>query len=394
MTISNMLCKHLGRELIVESEENKGTTFTFWVKCDNGDGSPFKKRGLNMGDRSRSFRDLTRLIPHPKLSRVPKVVAAAAEPSEESENLVSEFAGEKEIKEVIRSRPKKSMTSLGSATHESLSRQDTRKTLRSSQKTNETIQKYLKQQSSFADRHNKRKTMGVVTSAESKELALETPKLLARRLNRLPKLSSPITKASVEFEDITASSEQAKQITALSFVPGKNQALNQEFLADHVGNLRRRMENVPRPKKVYHNAMAHLNHLCDCPIVLIVDDNEINKIALTGMLQRFGLKYREGSNGKDALKILAEENCKQCCKGIRLVLMDCDMPVMDGITASKEIKKLAQEGKIAEPTVVAVTAYHGTSIEKECLDAGMKEYMSKPVEIEKLFDCIQRHLTL
>ncbi len=119
----------------------------------------------------------------------------------------------------------------------------------------------------------------------------------------------------------------------------------------------------------------------------------MNKIALSNMLTRAKLIHAEAGDGAEALEVLRANNAPgRCCAGIKLVLMDCNMPIMDGITAAKEIGKMIAEKTITHTTIVAVSADADCTIESQCIQAGMKEYIPKPINISKLYDCIARHL--
>jgi CheY-like chemotaxis protein len=202
---------------------------------------------------------------------------------------------------------------------------------------------------------------------------------------------------SAEMPDPLSHSPGCRSPTHIAFLPGKDIAENHSFLRGIVGT------NITRPRAsstsrsrglACYQTMADLNHACKCPIVLIVDDTEINKIVLSGMLSRLGLAHLEACNGEEALAVLRKQNRKnRCsCAGIQLVLMDCGMPVMNGFEATLEIKRMIEQEEITPTTVVAVTAYEGTSIEQECKDVGMTEYINKPISIERLTQCLRDYL--
>jgi CheY-like chemotaxis protein len=92
-------------------------------------------------------------------------------------------------------------------------------------------------------------------------------------------------------------------------------------------------------------------HGCPCPKVLIVDDEPFNLIALEGLLQSFGVKSAaKAYNGKDALAKLEQNYQRQCSsfnhQGYRLVILDNNMPVMNGIEAASRIRNLQRLGKL------------------------------------------------
>jgi len=109
---------------------------------------------------------------------------------------------------------------------------------------------------------------------------------------------------------------------------------------------------------------------------LVVDDSPLNLIVARGLLERLGLHIVEASNGVEAIERLKQEP-------VDLVLMDCQMPVMDGLTASRLIRSGSD---ILDPRVpiIAVTANTLEENWAECSAAGMDAFLSKPLTLERL----------
>jgi PAS domain S-box-containing protein len=120
--------------------------------------------------------------------------------------------------------------------------------------------------------------------------------------------------------------------------------------------------------------------------VLIVDDQKISRDILRGMVERFGCSAVESSNGESAIiKVLeADRDGKQ----FDFILMDWIMPGMDGKTAIREIKRMAEEGILRHniPSILMVSA-HVDSHQQEN-DLGIDRYLSKPVTSSTLFDAL------
>lgn|GEM_PF-6504782 len=116
--------------------------------------------------------------------------------------------------------------------------------------------------------------------------------------------------------------------------------------------------------------------------VLIVEDNPISRQLLCRYLESAGLEHGEASNGEEAIELAT-------AKPWELILMDCQMPVVDGYEASRAIRQV--HGK--RPPIVAVTA-HATDDERErCRDAGMDDFLAKPYSPLELARVLERWLT-
>ncbi len=108
--------------------------------------------------------------------------------------------------------------------------------------------------------------------------------------------------------------------------------------------------------------------------VLIVEDNAINQLVTRGMLLKLGYRVRTADNGAEALELLRGET-------VDAVLLDCQMPVMDGFATCRAIRALPG---CAELPVLAITAHSHSGDRERCLAAGMSDYLAKPVKFEEL----------
>jgi CheY-like chemotaxis protein len=108
--------------------------------------------------------------------------------------------------------------------------------------------------------------------------------------------------------------------------------------------------------------------------LLAEDDPASQKVALA-MLHRLGYEADTVNNGLEVLQALKRQR-------YALVLMDIVMPVMDGIAATKEIRRRFPASE--RPKIIAFTAYVHPDVRKKCLVAGMDDYISKPVKKEEL----------
>jgi signal transduction histidine kinase len=121
----------------------------------------------------------------------------------------------------------------------------------------------------------------------------------------------------------------------------------------------------------------------DGPVVLIVEDNPTNALILDRMLVLFGYRSAIVSSGSDAIDAISSGETYSA------ILMDCQMPVMDGYTAAT---KLREQSAGTEPRVpiIAVTATATTSDQARCLAAGMDDYLTKPIVLDRLGAILDR----
>ncbi len=118
-------------------------------------------------------------------------------------------------------------------------------------------------------------------------------------------------------------------------------------------------------------------HLLDNSIkILVAEDNTINQKVAGKMLERLGYSYEVAANGVEAVKM-----CKMI--SFDLVLMDMEMPEMDGLQATRELDKIKDQLP-RHPVIIAMTANAMAEDEKKCLKAGMKDFLAKPVTFMQL----------
>ena len=115
--------------------------------------------------------------------------------------------------------------------------------------------------------------------------------------------------------------------------------------------------------------------------ILIAEDNEINYELLEALIDRIGIQHIWAKNGIEAIEVL-EKN-----KNISLILMDINMPEMDGITATRIIR----EKEIKTP-IIFQTAYASDENHKECFRVGGNGFLSKPLNVDILNSLLKKYL--
>lgn len=119
--------------------------------------------------------------------------------------------------------------------------------------------------------------------------------------------------------------------------------------------------------------------------VLLAEDNPVNQEVASVMLQRLGVATRIVNNGREALDLLESEH-------FDLVLMDCQMPVMDGFEATRRLRTREKELALAPTPIVALTANAISGDRDYCLAQGMDDYLSKPFSQLQLHEVLARWL--
>ncbi|MCK5830166.1 MAG: response regulator [Methylococcales bacterium] len=117
-----------------------------------------------------------------------------------------------------------------------------------------------------------------------------------------------------------------------------------------------------------NEVLPHFSH----KKILVVEDNKINQKVIMGMLKRFHITPDLEDNGQKALDRLAHNHYD-------LVLMDCQMPILDGYEATRQLRIEELDKKVPRAPVVALTAHAATDERDKCLAAGMDDYLTKPL---------------
>lgn len=125
------------------------------------------------------------------------------------------------------------------------------------------------------------------------------------------------------------------------------------------------------------------------PRILVVEDNEINQNVIVGFMSKMGLPVALADNGRVALERVKTDDVR-----FDLILMDCEMPVMDGYEAASRILKW-QQGKHVKPVpIIALSAHAMDKHRQMALDAGMVDYIAKPIVFRDLKAKVEKYLSL
>jgi CheY-like chemotaxis protein len=117
--------------------------------------------------------------------------------------------------------------------------------------------------------------------------------------------------------------------------------------------------------------------------VLVVEDNAVNQMVAARLLEKLGCRVDVAANGREAVEMVG-------LLPYDAIFMDCQMPEMDGFEATQEIR--SREGSSVHCPIIAMTANAMQGDRERCLDAGMDDYVSKPIRKADLTEALERHL--
>jgi CheY-like chemotaxis protein len=118
------------------------------------------------------------------------------------------------------------------------------------------------------------------------------------------------------------------------------------------------------------------------PLILLAEDNEANISTVSSYLTAKGYRVISAKNGQEAINLA-------CTESPNLILMDIQMPEMDGLSAIRQLRNDPNFGNIP---IIALTAFAMTGDRERCLETGASDYLSKPVRLKELEKMIREHL--
>jgi len=135
-------------------------------------------------------------------------------------------------------------------------------------------------------------------------------------------------------------------------------------------------------KNLSANSGAKMIEKAKPPTVLLVEDTEDNRFMMRRLLEMAGYQVVEAMNGEEAVK-LAKSECPH------LILMDLSLPVIDGLAATRLIRKLPHCGSTP---IIAVSAHDTSDFQSEAIEAGCNSYVTKPIDFNDLEELIAQLL--
>lgn len=128
--------------------------------------------------------------------------------------------------------------------------------------------------------------------------------------------------------------------------------------------------------------LTQYSHLKECRI-LVVEDNEVNRQLVSAILKQLNIRFLMAENGQQALQIISQASVT-----FDAILMDCQMPVMGGLEATKRLRNGDAGDANQHIPVIALTANAMQGDREACIAAGMNEYVAKPIRFEQLLEAL------
>ncbi|CAD8094447.1 unnamed protein product [Paramecium sonneborni] len=129
---------------------------------------------------------------------------------------------------------------------------------------------------------------------------------------------------------------------------------------------------------------------CNCKRILSVDDEIFNQKSIQFLLSQQGFEVLLAFNGEEAIQLIKEtQKCSHNCSLFLLILMDYQMPIMNGIQATKQLKLMMEQHQIPQIHIIGLTAFNSKNDILMCLNSGMSDVLTKPLIIKDLFEILQ-----
>ena len=187
-----------------------------------------------------------------------------------------------------------------------------------------------------------------------------------------------------------------------AFVSNSEITLSDVSEFDECNRINRNVSHVQMDRLIFpsHTRSSIMSNISQNPMekfrVLIVDDDVFNITALESLCHSLNLKTDRAFHGKEALEKILSRNKQDTLdvKGsepYKLVLMDCNMPIMDGFEATETIREMMNKQEIKLMKIIGVTAYVDENDVKRCYTSGMDEVLHKPVFKKVLIETLKKH---
>ncbi|MCB1645367.1 MAG: response regulator [Pseudomonadales bacterium] len=192
----------------------------------------------------------------------------------------------------------------------------------------------------------------------------------------------PLKTEFLALEDTTHAGVVSRRKTALDFISVRKPLCIQDYPRLFI----KAMNNDLSTTKILSPEVPATEPAGNRLNVLVVEDNAVNQMVIKGLLNKLHHKATITENGQEAVKVFTAQQDE-----FDIILMDCEMPVMDGFTATRHIRQWEEDNHCEPIPIVALTAHILPEQQQSCFDAGMDELLTKPVEIERLKSTLNRN---
>ncbi len=180
--------------------------------------------------------------------------------------------------------------------------------------------------------------------------------------------------------------------TKIVLITTTNQKNALKAYSNHISKILYKPVNFTKTLRVLSNQVQEIErkeiHRYENVHVLVAEDNSINQKLITNVLNRMGIEVTIANNGKEALEArLNQPNL------FDIIFMDIEMPVMGGMEATAQILGYEKSNNLRHIPIVALTANALTTDRSKYLGAGMDDYLSKPIEIERINAILERYFS-
>ncbi len=215
-------------------------------------------------------------------------------------------------------------------------------------------------------------SMGALNMVRSIRKTTEAPIILYGRSRNLMSLEA------IDLGDGVSLLQKPIKHTQIQLLINKANALAEAGIPTK--KLQAKTPVVPVDPKVNDEEEKHPNNEFR---LLLAEDNAVNQLVATTMLKKLGYTVDIVNNGQEAVTAIQEVRYD-------LVLMDCQMPVLDGYMATQAIRKSAQPESGRDIPIVALTAHAMMNNDQKCFDSGMDGYLTKPIRLSELEGALKK----
>jgi PAS domain S-box-containing protein len=217
-------------------------------------------------------------------------------------------------------------------------------------------------------------------------LDMQMPKMdgamLGRRIKETPAIADTIMVMMTSMGD----RGDAKRLTEIGFAAYLTKPVKPSQLFDCLGTVagipKEEGARVPAPIVTRHSLAEDKKRRFR---VLLAEDNVVNQKVAAILLEKLGYHADIVCNGKEAVKAMKRSN-------YHIVLMDCQMPELDGYGATAEIRSATSRGINHRVPIIALTAHAMKGDREKCIAAGMDDYLTKPINPQALADVLEKHV--